>query len=43
MSYYDSFIFNYLLNYNQGWKQKLKLKPENPVLKEIFETETDTS
>ena len=26
----------------QGWKLKPKPKPENPVLKEIFETQTET-
>ena len=28
--------------YEQGWKLKPKPKPENPVLKEIFETQTET-
>ena len=27
---------------DQGWKPKLKPKPENPVLKEILETQTET-
>ena len=26
----------------QGWKPKPKPEPENPVLKEIFETQTET-
>ena len=28
--------------YAQGWKLKPKPKPENPVLKEILETQTET-
>ena len=28
--------------YKQGWKLKPKPKPENPVLKEILETQTET-
>ena len=28
--------------FNQGWKLKPKLKPENPVLKQILETQTET-
>ena len=30
-----------LLGCRQGWKLKPKPKPENPVLKEIFETQTE--
>ena len=30
------------LIHKQGWKLKPKPKPENPVLKEIFETQTET-
>ena len=36
-----SFSFNFLIEEDrQGWKPKPKLKPENPVLKEILETQT---
>ena len=28
--------------HNQGWKLKSKPEPENPVLKEILETQTET-
>ena len=27
---------------NQGWKLKPKPKPENPVLKKILDTQTET-
>ena len=27
----------------QGWKPKLKPKPENPVFKKIFDTQTETA
>ena len=30
------------LGVDQGWKLKPKPKPENPVLKEILETQTET-
>ena len=38
----SSFCLNLSVGENQGWKLKPKPKPENPVLKEILETETDT-
>ena len=31
-----------LFNATQGWKPKLKPKPKNSVLKEIWETQTET-
>ena len=31
-----------LVDSQQGWKLKPKPKPENPVLKEILETQTET-
>ena len=30
------------LTYSQGWKPTPKPKPKNPVLKEIFDTKTET-
>ena len=35
-------VVQYQTMHNQGWKLKLKPKPENPVLKEILETQTET-
>ena len=38
MIIFDKFFGKFI--YEQGWK--LKPKPENPVLKEILETQTET-
>ena len=35
-------VWHISVTWHQGWKLKHKPKPENPVLKEILETQTDT-